>query len=160
MQGVIWDGRDLYVVTSYDRIASYLHTPVAARPGDTIVFRLSDTLNFLPSGYCGVGPSSDGLASNNGLVQYRNMVAELQLVAAGPTRQIEISMIADSALQTRVADPMGVMVESYNIVDGIYVEQLRLLILPTDMRLIPASGDPFTATNGSALLAQISTYRQ
>ena len=74
-------------------------------------------------------------------MQYRNMVAELQLAAAGPTRQIEISMIADSALQTRVADPMGVMVESYNIVDGIYVEQLRLLILPTDMRLIPASGD-------------------
>ncbi len=160
MDGVIWDGRDLYVVTSYERAASYLTTPLAAAAGDTIVFRLSDTLNFLPAGYCGVGPSTDGLASNNGLVQYRNMVAELQLAATGPTRQIEISMIADSALQARVTDSMGLMVESYNIVDGIYVEQVRLLILPTDMRLIPANGDPFTATGGSALLAQLSTYRQ
>jgi hypothetical protein len=160
LEGVIWDGRDLYVVGSHAEIANYLTTPMAARPEDTVVFRLSDTLDFLPKGYCATGPAADGLALNNGLVQYRNLVAELQVVAAGPTQQIEIAMIADSRLQTMLGDAMDRMVTSYNVMDGIYAEQLKLLVLPEDIRLVPASDDPFTATDGSGLLAQLSTYRQ
>jgi hypothetical protein len=125
-----------------------------------VVFRLSDTLDFLPKGYCATEPSTNGLAPNNGLVQYRNLVAELQVVASGPTQQIQIAMLADSRLQTMLGDALGQMVASYNIVDGIYAEQLKLLVLPEIMRVIAASDDPFTATGGSALLAQISTYRQ
>ncbi len=52
------------------------------------------------------------------------------------------------------------MLTSFNIVDGIYAEQVGLLILPTDVRAIPAAGDPFTALDPSGLLAQISTFRQ
>jgi hypothetical protein len=160
-EGVIWDGHDLYAVTRYEKIADYLGTPVAAQVGDTVIFRLSDSINLLPSGYCATGPSTDGLASNNSLVQYRNMIAELQTqVSASPTKQIEISMIADSAMRTLVADPIFEMLASYNIVDGIYAEQVGLLIVPTDMRSIPAAGDPFTATNPSTLLGQLSSYRR
>lgn len=160
LEGVIWDGRDLYVVGSYAEVANYLTTPMAAQPGDTVVFRLSDTLDFLPKGYCATEPTADGLAANNGLVQYRNLVAELQVVSPGPTQQIQIGMIADSRLQTMIGDALGQMVASYNIVDGIYAEQLKLLVLPEIMRVMSASDDPFTATAGSALLTQISTYRQ
>jgi hypothetical protein len=160
LEGVIWDGSDLYVVGSYAEVANYLITPMAAQPGDTVVFRLSDTLDFLPKGYCATEPAADGLAANNGLVQYRNMVAELQVVAPGPTQQIQIAMIADSRLQTLIGDALGQMVASYNVVDGIYAEQLKLLVVPEIMRVMSASDDPFTATGGSALLAQISTYRQ
>jgi hypothetical protein len=160
LEGVIWDGRDLYVVGSYAEVANYLSAPMLARPGDTVVFRLSDTLDFLPQGYCATAPTPEGLAANNGLVQYRNLVAELQVVAPGPTQQIQIAMIADSHLQTMLGDAMARMVASYNIVDGIYAEQLKLLILPEVMQLVPASDDPFTATEGSGLLAQLSTYRQ
>ena len=160
VEGAIWDGHDLYVVGSYAEVANYLTAPLAAGPEDTVVFRLSDTTDFLPPGYCATEPSATGLAPNNGLVQYRNLVAELQVVSSGPTQQIEIAMLADSRLQTLVGDSLGQMVASYNIVDGIYAEQLKLLVLPQIMRVLPASDDPFTATDGSALLAQISTYRQ
>jgi len=162
-EGVIWDGHDLYVLSRYENVADSLGVPLTAQAGDTVIFRLSDSTNLLPSRYCGTGPSADGLESNNSLVQYRNIVAELRLQAqalAGSSRQIEISMIADSAMATRVADPMAEMLSAYNVVDGIYSEQLGLLILPTDMRSIPANGDPFTATNPPTLLAQLSTYRQ
>jgi len=160
LEGAIWDGHDLYVVGSYAEVANYLTTPMAARPEDTVVFRLSDTVDFLPKGYCATEAPADGLAVNNGLVQYRNLVAELQLVAAGPTQQIQIAMIADSRLQTLLGDALGQMVASYNVMDGIYAEQLKLLVLPDVMRVMAAFDDPFTATDGSALLAQISTYRQ
>ena len=159
LEGVIWDGRDLYVVGSHAEVANYLDTPMAARPDDTVVFRLSDTLDYLPKGYCATEPTADGLAPNNGLVQYRNLVSELQVVAPTATQQIEIAMLADSRLQTQLYDAMTRMVASYNIVDGIYVEQLKLLVMPEVMRLIPASDDPFTATNGNSLLAQMSNYR-
>jgi len=90
-EGAIWDGRDLYVVASYAQVANYLTTPMTAAPADTVVFRLSDTLDFLPKGYCATEPASNGLAANNGLVQYRNLVAELQVVASGPAQQIQMA---------------------------------------------------------------------
>jgi hypothetical protein len=160
VSGVIWDGRELYVVGSYAEFANYLSSPMPVRPDDTVVFRLSDTLDFLPKGFCATEPAGDGLTANNGLVQYRNLVAELQIVAAGPAQQIQIAMIADSRLQTLLGDAMARMVASYNVMDGIYAEQLKLLVLPEVMRLVPASDDPFTATDGSGLLAQLSSYRQ
>ena len=44
--------------------------------------------------------------------------------------------------------------------DGVYAEQVGLLIIPTDVRLAPSSPDPFTATDASALLGQLYTFRQ
>ena len=162
-EGVIWDGRDLYVVTRYRNVAGSLGVPLAARPDETVIFRLSDATNLLPEAFCGNGPSPDGLAANNALTQYRNMVAELQVrtqAIAISTLQIEISMIGDSAFVNSFGDPIGNMMAAYNIVDGIYAEQLGLLIVPSDVRTIPAAGDPFTSTNPSTLLGQLSTYRQ
>ena len=33
IEGAIWDGHDLYAVTSYERIAALLTTPLGAAPG-------------------------------------------------------------------------------------------------------------------------------
>jgi len=164
LEGVIWDGRDLYSVTRYEKIAANLTTPLAAAPGDTVIFRLSDTLDFLPRAYCALERSADGLAPNNGLVQYRKLVAELgtraQAAAIPLTNQLEISLIADSALAARFADPTAEMLAAFNVVDGIYAQQVGLLMLPSDVRVIDAAADPFTATDPSVLLASLSTFRQ
>ena len=42
VEGAIWDGQDLYTVTTYERIAPYLTSPISAAPGQTVVYRLSD----------------------------------------------------------------------------------------------------------------------
>jgi len=164
MEGVIWDGRDLYSVTRYEKIAPNLTTPLAAAPGDTVVFRLSDTLDFLPRAYCALERSADGLAPNNGLVQYRKLVGELgtrvQAAAIPLTDQLDIALIADSALAARFADPTAEMLAAFNVVDGIYAQQVGLLVLPADVRVVDAAGDPFTVTDPSPLLAQLSTFRQ
>ena len=51
------------------------------------------------------------------------------------------------------------MLARLNIVEGIFSEQVGLLILATDVRLMPAGADPFTATKGSTLLEQLGAYR-
>ena len=40
------------------------------------------------------------------------------------------------------------MLARLNIVEGIFSEQVGLLVLATDVRLIPATNDPFTSHQG------------
>jgi len=163
VEGVLWDGHDLYAVTAYEKIAPHLTNALAGKAGDTVVFRLSDSSNILPAAFCALERSADGLAPDNSLVQYRKMLADLQMNAAAAatmSTQIEIALIADTALQTRVVDVTAEMLTSFNTVDGIFSEQLSLLILPTVVMSAPPGTDPFVSTVPSALLGQLSTYRQ
>src|SRR4051812_1756235 len=57
LEGAIWDGTDMYVVARYGGIAANLTTPLSASADETVVYRLSDTLNALPPQFCGL---SDG----------------------------------------------------------------------------------------------------
>jgi hypothetical protein len=100
--------------------------------------------------------------ATNGLEQYRAVMSEIEAGVYGPqiTRQIEISLIGDTAFQAAESpDPTASMLARLNIVEGIFSEQVGLLILATDVRLMPAGADPFTATKGSTLLEQLGTYR-
>ena len=77
------------------------------------------------------------------------------------TRQIEISLIADSAFQAQEPDdPTAAMLTRLNIVEGVFSEQVGLLVLATDVRLMPANADPFTSTKGPTLLDQLGAYRK
>ena len=70
-------------------------------------------------------------------------------------------MIADSDFQAAEAgDPTAAMLARLNIVEGIFSEQVGLLVLATDVRLISATNDPFKATKGSTLLEQLGAYRK
>ena len=163
VEGAIWDGQDLYAVTSLDRIAPNLTTPIAGAPAQTVVFRLSDTINAFPSNFCTAAPRVPETTSNNGLEQYRAMVAELAARAASTPipLQIEISLICDWNCQSRfAADTSGELLARHNIVDGVYAEQVGLLIIPGELRHGPAAPDPFTSTDPDTLLDALSTFRR
>jgi hypothetical protein len=51
------------------------------------------------------------------------------------------------------------MLARLNIVEGIFSEQVGLLVLATEVRILPAENDPFTSTQAVALLEQIGKYR-
>jgi hypothetical protein len=162
-EGAIWDGHDLYTVTTYERIAPFLTTPIDAAPGQTVVYRLSDSRDLLPQDFCDLADGTAMSKASNGLEQYQAVVQALEAgVYSTPlTRQIEISLIADTNFQqAEPADPTAAMLARFNIVEGIFSEQVGLLVLATDVRLMPAGGDPFTATRGSSLLEQLSAYRK
>jgi hypothetical protein len=162
IEGAIWDGADLYAVTRYEEVAPYLTTPLEAAPGQTVVYRLSDARNSLPRDFCGATGAVAG-DEFTGLEQYKGMIAELQAATFTPsiTRQIEISLIADSAFQAEEPeDPTAAMLTRLNIVEGVFSEQVGLLVLATDLRLMPATADPFTSTKGPTLLDQLGAYRK
>ncbi len=162
VEGAIWDGQDLYTVTNYERIAPLLTTPIDAAPGQTVVYRLSDSRDMLPRDFCDLADDVALSKASNGLEQYQAVVRALETGVYAPqlTRQIEISLIADSAFQAaESADPTAAMLARLNIVEGIFSEQVGLLVLATDLRLMPANADPFTATKGTTLLEQVGAYR-
>jgi hypothetical protein len=165
VEGAIWDGHELYAVTRYDRVAGALTTPIEAAPGQTVLYRLSDVRDALPQDFCASNatvPTGTGADSQvTGLDQYRAVMQELQVEfqAGSVTRQLEISLIGDAALQAAESDPTAAMLARLNIVEGIFSEQLGLLILATDVRLTAPGTDPFTATKGGTLLDQLASYR-
>ncbi len=163
VEGAIWDGQDLYAVTSLDRIAPNLTTPFPGGPTQTVVFRLSDTINAFPGNFCADTPSVPKAQSNNGLTQYRAMVAELAARAASTPipLQIEISLICDWMCQSKLAaDTTGELLARHNVADGVYAEQVGLLIIPAELRMGPAVPDPFASTNPDTLLNALSTFRR
>jgi len=162
VEGAIWDGTDLYTVTRYDRIAPLLKTPMNAAPGQTVVYRLSDSLDVLPRDFCAISGDVNVSKAANGLDQYREVMSEITagVYTTEITRQIEISLIGDTDFQAEEsADPTAAMLARLNIVEGIFSQQVGLLILATDVRLMPAGADPFTSTKGATLLEQLGKYR-
>lgn len=162
VEGAIWDGQELYAVTRYENIADLLTTPLNATPGQTVVYRLSDTHDALPADFCSLDAAA-GTDKVSALDQYKSMVAEMQIggvITPSITRQLDISLIADSAFQQADgSDPRAAMLARLNIVEGIFSEQVGLLILASDVRLIAPDSDPFTSTKPTTLLEQLSSYR-
>jgi hypothetical protein len=163
LEGAIWDGRELYVVTSHQRISGSLSLPLQVPPGQTVIYRLSDTIDGLPAQFCGLAaPTMSRLDQPTALKQFQDVVSELRASAllAAPGEQLEIALVADSAFQLQYgADSTDQMLARLNTVDGIFAEQVGVLIVPTQMRLVPVGGDPFTTTNAEALLGQLADYR-
>ncbi|HTU65637.1 MAG TPA: M12 family metallo-peptidase [Steroidobacteraceae bacterium] len=169
LEGAIWDGRDLYVVTSRERVAAHLTLPLDGPPSQTVVYRLSDTVGGLPAQFCGLdtgGLPSSKLDARTGLDAYESMVADLRADAATmpasatASEQVDVSLIADSSFQAFMGSvTRDAMLARLNTVDGIFSVQVGIMIVPTELRLIPAGSDPFTSTNAETLLEQLSNYR-
>jgi hypothetical protein len=164
LEGAIWDGNDLYVVTSAGAIAGALTTPLDATPSQTVVFRLSEAINGLPRGYCATEPgvARSAAADVPALGQYKALVAELRAASAAVAiDQLSIALIADAAFQNAEgANSAEVMLARLNTVDGIFTEQVGVLLVASDVRLVSPGSDPFTQTAAGDLLRQLSDYRQ
>ncbi len=160
IEGAIWDGQELFAVTTYERVAGMLLNPLDAAPDQPVVYRLSDLRGALPRDFCGSGVTQGMTDEASGLEQFKGLLSELKATKGAISRQIDISLIADTAFQAaQPDDPTAAMLARLNVVEGIFSEQLDLLVLATDVRLVPVGADPFTSVNGKALLEQLGEYR-
>ncbi|MGH8241355.1 MAG: zinc-dependent metalloprotease family protein, partial [Steroidobacteraceae bacterium] len=160
MFGAFWDGSDLYSIAPASAVEPFLDAslPEAARAA-TFVYRLADTQGGVDHDFCGM--SSEGAPRGAALNQYRALMAELKSIAASSVLplQIELALVGDPELAGRFTDPQGQMLAVVNIVDGLFANQLGVSILPTDVRVLEASGNPLQSTDAPTLLQQLSGYR-
>src|SRR6187401_2545085 len=164
IEGAIWDGEELYAVTSYAEIADAMTKPLAANDSQTVIYRLADTVGALPENFCGLA-THGAPAQLTPQDQYKSLVQEMRaqaIAAAVLGDQIEISLIADGDYDLRTGGGTALtasLMYRYNIVEGIFAEQVGVLILASDIRSTSGPGDPFTSSNPSTLLGQLSAYR-
>ncbi|MBC8027118.1 MAG: hypothetical protein H7Y89_14080, partial [Steroidobacteraceae bacterium] len=161
IEGAIWDGEELYAVTQYARVSAALDAPIDAALDQTVMYRLSDVRDALPKNFCALDAAAAQKVSN-GLDHYQVLVSELRAgLTPAIARQIEISLIGDREFQqAESADPTAALLARLNIVEGIFSEQVGLLVLATDLRLMPEGADPLTSTTGGVLLDQLGAYRE
>jgi uncharacterized membrane protein YgcG len=164
LEGAIWDGADLYAITTRARIDESLTAPLAVGPEQTVVYRLSDVIGGPTADFCALTPANaTSLAGGTPLQKYRALVDDLRVhaMSAAATDQVEISLIGDLEFQAdHGADSNDELLARINIVDGIFGDQVGIVILATDVRLLTAGTDPFTTDAPEALLQELSTYRE
>jgi hypothetical protein len=172
--GMIWDGRELYVIEPAADASASLVGPAPASGDAPLVYRLSDTLAPAGGAQCGVVTLRDAVASRSGLDAYRQMVGELQASAdwaapnpdtsaANATRRLQVSAVADYEYgQTvGVASARDRIIARFNNIDGIFAAQVGVQIeLVSPIRVYETATQPFSSTTASTLLTELGSYRQ
>jgi hypothetical protein len=176
--GMVWDGRDLYVIEPAADAGASLVGPAPATGDATVVYRLSDTL--APSGGAACATASPGHdGATTGLQAYSQMVGELRAAAATAgdttttatpatagataTKRIQVSVVADFEYEQQlgVQGARDRIVARFNNIDGIFASQVGVQVeLASTPRVYETPVQPFTSTDPNSLLNEVSTYRQ
>lgn len=162
LAGMIWDGAELYVIEPAAELRASLPVNAKVSADTTAIFRLKDVEMAPGSASCGVDTSA---MAGNGSEAYRSMVSELKgapaiMQAAGATRQIELSVLADNLLLSRYGSESQTreqILQRLNNVDGIYSSQLGVQISVPSIDI----GDSLSGTTASSsLLSELADLRR
>lgn len=164
--GMVWDGRDLYVIEPAAEVARRAVNPLGVSGRKPVVYRLSDTQSDAGAATCEVVVPDRSAAKTTGLDEYRALVGSLKQAAeaSGLAGRLQVSAIADyehyqyagssEAARSRIA-------AIFNDVDGIYSAQVGIQIeLAGAITVFQDPTDPFTTSDATALLDELGEYRR
>ncbi|HEY5806727.1 MAG TPA: M12 family metallo-peptidase [Povalibacter sp.] len=155
IRGLIWDGRELYVVDSPEAVGDFTTTD------GSIIFRLADTQIEPGASFCGAHSGSGKTAYSSLLNELKSSPAIMQ--AQGASLRLELSIIGDSLLRADYADEQRTRDEiltRLNNVDGIYSSQLGVELQATSMGIDDAVAQQLSATTvPTDLVADLAQLR-
>lgn len=155
IRGLIWDGRDLYIVDSPEAAGD------VTSADDSIIFRLADTQIEPGASFCGT-------QSGSGKAAYSSLINELKsspviMRAIGASLRLELSIVGDSLLRTRYTSEQRARDEiltRLNNVDGIYSSQLGVELQASSMDIDGAIAQQLSATTDAGdLVADLTRLR-
>lgn len=163
VQGLIWDGRDLYAVEPASAVAGLVTASAQLPAQGSIIFRLADAEVALAADFCGASPGE--ASASDGMTAYQDMVDELdrmQIAAAGSALNgIELSLLADAAFRAQYAsstDAENAILTRLNNLDGIFSGQLGIHLLAASVAVY--GGDSLSASKvAGTLLDSLATLR-
>lgn len=162
IQGMLWDGAELYVIEPLEDLQSALPANTSANPNASAIFRLKDVVMTSGVASCGADASS---APSKGSDAYNSMLAELKgsptlMQAAGATKRLEISALGDGLFMSRFENETSAREEilrRMNNIDGIFSAQLGVEIAVASIDI----GDSLSATTSpSSLLDELGDLRK
>ncbi|HWJ04761.1 MAG TPA: hypothetical protein VNS57_03095, partial [Steroidobacteraceae bacterium] len=136
IHGLVFDGRDLYVLAPAAAVARELDVPLkGVAATSTVVFRAADATSGLTENFCqtvdhGTGKRSKSTSSP----AYKTIFADLQrrkadIAAAVPSLELDLGLVGDASFAAAYGNPMGEILARLNNVDGIYSSQVGVRIV-------------------------------
>ena len=163
--GMVWDGRDLYVIEPADDVAPRAVQPLGVSGRKPVVYRLSDTQADLGAGTCTAVTPDRPPEQASGLDEYRVLVGELAQAAEATdlSGRLRVSVLADYEYfqaAGSVQSARSRIVEIFNNVDGIFSAQVGIQIeLADGVTVFQDPADPFSSSVGRDLLNELAAYR-
>jgi hypothetical protein len=164
--GMVWDGRDLYVIEPANEVAPRAVNPLGASGRKPVVYRLSDTQSDAGAATCQVVVPDRSPAKATGLDEYRALVGSLKQAAqaSGLAGRLQVSALADYEFfqyAGSAASARSRIATMFNDVDGIYSAQVGIQIeLAGSITVFQDPTDPFTSPDASTLLDELGDYRR
>jgi len=163
--GMVWDGRELYVIEAADDVAPRAVHPLGVSGRKPVVYRLSDTQAELGAGTCTAVTLDRPLEQASGLDEYRALVGELAqaVEATGLSGRLRVSALADYEYFQFAGSAQSArnrIIAIFNNVDGIFSAQVGIQIeLADGVTVFDDPADPFSSSVGRDLLNELSAYR-
>lgn len=161
LSGIIHDDSDTYIIEPRSSFSSYTDT---TGESVNVVYRLADTLVAPGMLSCDTRPGDEPVA---GKAAFSHLTAELNAVtpntAAAHITTASVGVVADLDFFARFDSDSQSQIESFfNVVDGIYSEQVGIEIDLADSFIITSENeDPFSpTTSGSELLDELAEWRR
>lgn len=172
-RGLISDGEELYAVAPANEVADAVVQPLVDRsPTASVVYRLKDALLPDVAGHCqvlnanGTPYVGSEVDAPQAQVTAKMLVQSIVKDAAnnfpnGPDLELTVGVIADYEFYQKMSDdPEGAIIARWDIVDGIWSEQVGVKIHLAPLTVLKSASEPFTRTDPNSLLAQLRTYRR
>lgn len=172
-RGLISDGEELYAVEPANEVADSVVQPLADSSSTaSVVYRLKDALLPDVAGHCQilnadgtpyVGSEADATQAQ---VTAKMLVQSIAKEAGnnfpnGPDLEVTVGVVADYEFYQKMSgDPEGAIIARWDIVDGIWSEQVGVKIALAPLTVLTSAKEPFTRTDPNSLLAQLRTYRR
>jgi hypothetical protein len=166
VQGMFWDGVDLYVIEPAAQVKGELETPAAAPASGSIVFRLSDVISSSSDAVCATEPEE---GERKASVQFEALLSELKGAPAltgapGASLRLQMSAMGDASFLQRYGseqDARDAILVRLNNVDGVFSAQLGVEIQVPAVFVNPAPSDPLSdASSANALLQELASLRK
>lgn len=164
LHGLVYDGRELLVIAPARSIRDRLDTALAVPDGATVVYRAADAESGLGPGFCRVvAPSGHEAGASSATLDHQVVFRELAtragaIVAALPTLELDLGLVADTQFRTHYADPTGEMLARLNNVDGIFSAQVGVKVVSGHLEVLQNDGG-MTSRDAGTLLDQFDSYR-
>jgi Metallo-peptidase family M12/Domain of unknown function DUF11 len=166
VQGMLWDGIDLYVIEPAAQVRDALTPPPEAKTSGSVIFRLADVLIDANEASCAVDETH---GSRKGSEQFDALLRELKsapvvMQAASATVRLQISAMGDAQFLQRYGseqEARDAILVRLNNVDGIFSSQLGVQLQVPTVLINGADSDQLSgATSANTLLLELGRLRK
>ena len=165
VQGMFWDGDDLYVIEPAAQVRDSLVPPLDVAASQTVIFRLADVLIDANDATC----ATEAAQETSGAKQFDALLGELKgsptiMQAAGARTRLQVTVMGDAFFAQRYAneeEARNAILVRLNNLDGIYSSQLGVEIQPAGVFINSAISEPLTSSSSpDSLLQDLARLRK